>query len=216
MQSLIILNTPSIVCIRRSRWCTLAKQMDMHSPQLSFLTSYEMHYWEVNLNVHILYSSLRSCVHHLFLDGSVVSKGGTTKYYQGQYPFCTSLFIEALRANKNGKNCSVPNSGWFLCWLILCYSYIYTVIQFKIFLTHNFKNNVYGTQATSGFQDSLMLKRVSFICPVFVEEILSTRKENQLIRNWSDPLINSLNLTLDRCDLRKLIRGQLHQFNYKE
>lgn len=91
-----------------------------------------------------------------------------------------------------------------------------TFIQFKIFLTHNFKNNVYGTQATSSFQDSLMLKRVSFICPVFVEEILSTRKENQLIRNWSDPLINSLNLTLDRCDLRKLIRGQLHQFNYKE
>lgn len=82
--------------------------MDMHSPQLSFLTSYEMHYWEVNLNVHIVYSSLRSCVHHLFLDGSVVSKGGTTKYYQGQYPFCTSLFIEALRANKNEKTALCP------------------------------------------------------------------------------------------------------------
>lgn len=132
-----------------------------------------------------------------------------------------TLFVPAFSLRhweqiKTEKNCSVPNSGWFLCWLILCYSYIYTVIQFKIFLTHNFKNNVYGTQATSSFQDSLMLKRVSFICPVFVEEILSTRKENQLIRNWSDPLINSLNLTLDRCDLRKLIRGQLHQFNYKE
>lgn len=39
------------------------------------------------------------------------------------------------------------------------------------------------------------------------------RKKNQLIRNPFDPLINSLNLTLDRRDLRKLIRGQLHLYS---
>lgn len=43
-----------------------------------------------------------------------------------------------------------------------------------------------------------------------VKVIPSEEKKNQLIRNPFDPLINSLNLTLDRRDLWQLIRGQLH------
>lgn len=39
------------------------------------------------------------------------------------------------------------------------------------------------------------------------------RKKNQLIRKPFNTLINSLNLTLDRHDLRQLIRGQLHLYS---
>lgn len=137
------------------------------------------------------------------------------KVLSGSMPFLPSLFIEPLRAKKNRKKTALCPiladfyADWFYATVKL-----YNCINVR-FSSHTFVKIMCMEleQFTSGFQDSLMLKRVSFICPVFVEEILSTRKKNQLIRNWSDPLINSLNLTLDRCDLRKLIRGQLHLYS---
>lgn len=56
-----------------------------------------------------------------------------------------------------------------------------------------------------------MFKCFSFLCWWKVVKVtLSGRKKNQLIRNPFNTLINSLNLTLDRRDLRKLIRGRPH------
>ena len=57
----------------------------------------------------------------------------------------------------------------------------------------------------------------SFACPSCVDrkwrKRCSPEEKNQFIRNLFDPLINPVNMTLDRCDLRCLIRGQLHLYS---